>query len=100
MTNQNESVDVSAKSVEEAIEQGLSRLELSRDQVEIQILNEGKRGILGFGSEDATVRLIPKRPLGEETPVARPAAVPVEAEPEVEPIVEEEAPPVISSLQI
>jgi spoIIIJ-associated protein len=100
MTNQNESLDVSAKTVEEAIEQGLSRLGLSRDQVEIQILNEGKRGILGFGSEDATVRLIPKRPLTEETPAAKPAAVPVEAEPEVEPIAEEEAPPVIPSLQI
>jgi spoIIIJ-associated protein len=100
MTNQNESLDVSAKTIEEAIEQGLSRLGLSRDQVEIQILNEGKRGILGFGSEDATVRLIPKHPLIEETPAARPAIIPVEAEPEVEPIVEEEAPPVIPSLQI
>ena len=96
MTNQNESLDVSAKSVEEAIEQGLSQLGLLRDQVEIQILNEGKRGILGFGSEDATVRLIPKRLLAEETP----AAVPVEAEPEVEPIAEEETPLVIPSLQI
>jgi spoIIIJ-associated protein len=96
MTNQNESLDVSAKTVEEAIEQGLSRLGLSRDQVEIQILNEGKRGILGFGSEDATVRLIPKQSLAEETP----AVIPVEAEPEVEPIAEEETPPVIPSLQI
>jgi spoIIIJ-associated protein len=96
MTNQNESLDVSAKTVEEAIEQGLSRLGLSRDQVEIQILSEGKRGILGFGSEDATIRLIPKRALAEETP----AVVPIEAEPEVTPAAAEAPPPVTPSLPL
>lgn len=88
MTNQNESLDVSAKTVEEAIEQGLSRLGLSRDQVEIQVLNEGKRGIFGLGSEEAVVRLIPKSPPVAETPVispvAKPEPEPVTAEPETE----------------
>lgn len=98
MTNQNESLDVSAKTVEEAIEQGLSRLGVSRDQVEIQILNEGKRGILGFGSEDATVRLTPKRLRVEEAP----AAVPVEAAPVAEPDEEEviQSPPTPPSSQL
>ncbi|MCB0164719.1 MAG: protein jag [Anaerolineae bacterium] len=60
MLNQNESLDVSAKTVEEAIEQGLQTLNLPRDQVEIKIINEGKRGIFGIGSEEAVVRLTPK----------------------------------------
>src|SRR5262245_22770826 len=89
MTNQNESLDVSAKTVDEAIEQGLSRLGLSRDQVEIQILNEGKRGIFGLGSEEATVRLIPKSPVVETPPEVSPMgespAVPAVTKPKVEP---------------
>jgi spoIIIJ-associated protein len=84
MTNQNEGLDVSAKTVEEAIEQGLSQLGLSRDQVEIQVLNEGKRGIFGLGSEEAVVRLIPKSPSITETPAASPVAKPAEIEPEPE----------------
>jgi spoIIIJ-associated protein len=44
-------------SVESAIEAGLARLELDRDEVDIEILDEGNRGILGIGSRDAVVRL-------------------------------------------
>lgn len=61
MSDQNESLDVNAKTVDEAIVQGLNKLGLSRDQVDIKILNEGKRGIFGLGSEDAVVRLSPKK---------------------------------------
>lgn len=60
MLNQNESLDVNAKTVEEAIDQGLKQLNLTRDQVEIEVINEGKRGIFGIGAEDAVVRLTPK----------------------------------------
>ena len=60
MLNQNESLDVSAKTVEEAIDQGLEQLNLTRDQAEIEVINEGKRGIFGIGSEEAVVRLTPK----------------------------------------
>jgi spoIIIJ-associated protein len=56
----NESLNVSAKTVEEAIEQGLTQLGLTRDQVDIEVVSEGKRGVFGFGSEEAYVRLTPK----------------------------------------
>ncbi|MCB9076681.1 MAG: Jag N-terminal domain-containing protein [Anaerolineaceae bacterium] len=65
MVNRNESLDVNAKTVEEAIEQGLQALNLSRDQVEIKVINEGKRGIFGIGSEEAVVRLTPKQQAAE-----------------------------------
>lgn len=54
-------IDVNAKTVEEAIEQGLAQLNLAQDEVEIEIVSEGKRGVFGLGAEDAHVRLTPKR---------------------------------------
>ena len=61
MPNQNEKgLDVSAKTVEEAIEQGLTQLGLSRDEVDIEILKEGRRGVFGLGAEEALVRLTPR----------------------------------------
>jgi spoIIIJ-associated protein len=60
MSDQNESLNVNAKTIDEAIEQGLSQLGLARDQVEIEIVSEGKRGLFGLGSEEALVRLTPK----------------------------------------
>ena len=83
MLNQNESLDVSAKTVEEAIEQGLQALDLPRDQVEIKIINEGKRGIFGIGSEEAVVRLTPKAQVAE--PLQENSNPPVErASPDLE----------------
>lgn len=62
MSNQNgKSLDVSAKTVEEAIEQGLAQLGLSRDEVDIEILKEGRKGVFGLGAEEALVRLTPRQ---------------------------------------
>lgn len=43
--------------VETAIRNGLSRLGVSRNDVKIDVLDEGSRGLLGIGSRDAVVRL-------------------------------------------
>lgn len=53
--------EFSGKTVEEAVEAGLQSLGLSRDEVDIDILNRGSRGILGFGSEPALVRISPQQ---------------------------------------
>jgi spoIIIJ-associated protein len=63
MSNQNESLDVSAKTIDEAIEQGLAQLGLTREQVEVEIIREGKRGVFGIGSEEAQIRLTPRSPM-------------------------------------
>ena len=47
------------KTVEEAIEAGLDALGLKRNQVDVEILNRGSRGLLGFGAEEARVRITP-----------------------------------------
>ena len=54
-----EALEVSAKNVEEAVELALNKLGLSRSEVEIEVLQEGKRGILGWGGEQAKVRVTP-----------------------------------------
>jgi spoIIIJ-associated protein len=50
-------VEKSAKTVEEAIQQALEELGASRDEVEVDVLSEGRHGILGVGAEEAKVRV-------------------------------------------
>jgi spoIIIJ-associated protein len=49
--------EFAGRTVEEAIETGLATLNLNRDQVEIDILEEGRTGVFGVGSRPATVRI-------------------------------------------
>ncbi len=67
-----ESVVVTAPSVEEAIIVGLTRLVATRDEVEIEVLDEGSRGFLGIGAREARVRLVRGRIINEkDLPAAR-----------------------------
>jgi|WetSurMetagenome_2_1015567.scaffolds.fasta_scaffold63488_2 spoIIIJ-associated protein len=52
-----ESIDTHGKTVEEAIQKALEQLGVTRDEVDISIIKEGKHGILGMGSEDAVVQV-------------------------------------------
>ena len=60
-----ESVDASGKTVEEAIEKALAELGLERTEVEVEVVREGRSGILGIGGEEARVIVRPKS--GAET---------------------------------
>ncbi len=50
-------IETKGSDVEAAIRDGLAKLGLSRDEVEIEILDQGSRGLLGIGSRHAQVRL-------------------------------------------
>lgn len=54
---ENESRIMTARTVDEAIEIGLLELGGGRDEVEIEVINKGRAGILGIGSEPAKVRV-------------------------------------------
>jgi spoIIIJ-associated protein len=54
-----ESLEVCAKTVDEAIERALAKLGKSRDEVQISVLSEGSRGILGIGGEEARIVVSP-----------------------------------------
>jgi len=56
------SVVASGKTVEDAIVNGLAMLGTKRDQVDIEVLNPGSRGLLGIGAENARVQLVVKAP--------------------------------------
>ena len=50
-------IEISARTVEEAIELALKELDADRSDVEIDVVSRGKSGILGIGSEPAVVRV-------------------------------------------
>lgn len=76
-----------ARSVDEAVQKALRDLGLGRDEVEVEIIKPGSRGLLGLLGEDAVVRVTAKAPPAtaapepEEVlaaPVGEPARRPVE----------------------
>ena len=66
MNLQRATLEIIAPSINEAIEKGLAELELPREAVEIEILDEGSRGLFGLGSHQARVRLIVKQNIPDE----------------------------------
>ena len=60
MNERRTNIEIIAPTIEEAVEKGLGDLGLSRDEVEIEILDEGSRGLFGLGSRQARVRLSTK----------------------------------------
>ena len=50
-------IEIIAPSPEEAIEKGLQELGLSEDDVQIEVLDEGSKGLFGLGSRLSRVRL-------------------------------------------
>ena len=66
------SVTIKAPSVEQAVKIGLSKLNISEDQAVVTVINEGKKGLFGFGKQDAIVEISAKtkislNDLAEET---------------------------------
>lgn len=57
----NRSTEKSAKNKEAAIEAALKELEAQREEVEIEVLDEGSKGFLGLGARDARVRVTLKK---------------------------------------
>lgn len=52
-----EPLEMSARTVEEAIELALKELGVDRDEAEVEVLSRGKAGFLGIGAELARVRV-------------------------------------------
>ena len=52
-------VEKSAKTVDEAVKLALAELGLDRDNVEIEVIEEGSRGLFGLGAKDAIVKVTP-----------------------------------------
>ncbi|MCX8125519.1 MAG: protein jag [Dehalococcoidia bacterium] len=50
-------LEISAKTVEDALAVALLELGVSRDQVEVEIIKKGRAGIFGVGAEDAKIKV-------------------------------------------
>jgi spoIIIJ-associated protein len=61
-----ESLEVRAKTVEEAIQEALNQLGVSREEVEVSVISEGKSGILGLGADEAVVKVTPLEVISAE----------------------------------
>ena len=58
-----EGIEIAAATVEQAIEKAEAQLGLSRDQFEVEVVREGKSGILGVGDKEALIKVTPVTPL-------------------------------------
>lgn len=82
MSQEKTTLEIIAPTVEEAVTRGLSQLGVSRDAVDVEVLDAGSRGIFGIGSRQARVRL------AFRMAAAAPQAVVTEAVPTPKPVVE------------
>jgi spoIIIJ-associated protein len=48
---------VVAKTIEDAISDGLSQLGLTRDEVDVEVLEQPSKGLFGFGGKEAKISI-------------------------------------------
>lgn len=87
MSEERTKLEIIAPTVEEALEKGLKELGLSRKEVDVEVLDEGKKGLLGLGSRQARIALKIKAPKiqqkqekSETALVQKPPSLPQESE--------------------
>ena len=61
-----QTIRVNDTSVEKAIQKGLRQLQLTQDDVEIEVIDEGKKGLFGFGQKDAIVSITVKEKIEQK----------------------------------
>ncbi len=54
-----EAIEITAATVEQAIKKAEAQLGLSRDQFKVEVVRQGRAGILGVGAREATIRVTP-----------------------------------------
>jgi predicted RNA-binding protein Jag len=68
------SVETEGTTIDEAIARALELLHIERDKVDIEIVENASRGLLGFGGKRARIRARVRNPLGA-TPGESPSVV-------------------------
>jgi spoIIIJ-associated protein len=76
MSQEKATLEVIAPSVEEATEKGLEQLGLSENEVDVEVLDAGSKGLFGIRSRQARVRLVIRNGNSEEA-IKAPAKKPV-----------------------
>lgn len=96
MVRKQQTIEEQAPTVEEAIDAGLLKLGLAEEWVDVEIVDEGRRGLLGIGGREAIVRLhvrstpVDESPAPIPEPVVSSYAEPLVKEEEVQELIEAE----------
>ncbi|MDE2902855.1 MAG: Jag N-terminal domain-containing protein [Chloroflexota bacterium] len=91
--NSGNGVIVTGGTVEDAVKRALLQLNVTLDEIDVEVLSSGSRGVLGMGREDARVRVtVRSRPYSEEddSEDEEPEEVVPEAEPPEAEVLDEE----------
>jgi spoIIIJ-associated protein len=80
MAEMERTTEATGADVEAATAAGLAELQVDRDAVEIQVLDEGSRGVFGLGAREARVRLTVKPQPAGPAPSVPPTPLPMEQE--------------------
>jgi spoIIIJ-associated protein len=62
-----ETIEITAATIEQAIEKAEAQLGLNRDQFEVEVIQEERSGILGVGGREAVIRVIRTSAPGNDT---------------------------------
>ncbi|MFC2063749.1 RNA-binding cell elongation regulator Jag/EloR [Chloroflexota bacterium] len=62
MNNKLTTLEIIAPTVEDALEQGLGELMMTEEEVDVEILDEGSRGLFGLGTREVRIRITVKDP--------------------------------------
>jgi spoIIIJ-associated protein len=74
------SVETEAATIDDAIARALELLHIERDRVDIEILENSSRGLLGFGGKPARIRATVRSPLASGESSTSPSTSPVSRE--------------------
>ena len=74
-------VESEGDTLDAAIDSALKLLGVARDKVTVDIISEGRKGILGFGAQKAKVRAALRKTAIEIDRLANPAALAIAAKP-------------------
>lgn len=74
--NPNESIEITAPTIEKAITQALEQLGADQDDVNIEVLSTPRAGVLGLGARQARVRVTRRAPEGASSGVTSPPPAP------------------------
>jgi len=78
MSSMRTSLEVIAPTVDEAVARGAAELGLPESDLEVEVLDEGGKGVLGLGARQARVRLSVRPAEAQVEPPEAPASTPVE----------------------
>lgn len=88
-----QSVEIQARTVDEAVRIALTQLGRTYDEVDVEVLNPGTPGVLGVGAENAVIRVTVRQPLTQPIQPIPPQGAFYPPQPQIRPMAAQPLPP-------